>query len=172
MKLLEQKTLSKDSTLLERKKSERVRLNHATTTYQQPKYIHHHPSPPTTSQNILTITHYHQPPAKVYPPPPTTSQNTSTTTYNFPKNGPPPRKSQNIFIYISFWHCCNSFFFLEMKYSFPWWRFCVTKFWSVCFSSSKFLLTFRSSHRRCSVRIGVLRKFAIHRKTPVPESLF
>ena len=99
MKLLEQKTLSKDSTLLERKKSERVRLNHATTTYQQPKYIHHHPSPPTTSQNILTITHYHPPPAKIYPPPPTTSQNTSTTTYNFPKNGPPPRKSQ-IYSYI------------------------------------------------------------------------
>ena len=137
MKLLEQKTLSKDSTLLERKKSERVKLNHATihhhpppstTTYQQPKYIHHHPPPPTTSQNILTITHYHPPPAKIYPPPPTTSQNTSITTYNFPKNGPPPRKSQNIFIYISFWHCCNSFLFLEMKYSFPSWRFCVAKF--------------------------------------------
>ena len=32
---------------------------------------------------------------------------------------------------------------------------------------------FRSSHRRRSVRIGVLSKFRkIHRKTPVPESLF
>ena len=128
---------------------------------------HHHLLPPTNSQNISTTTHHHPPPAKIYPPPPTTSQNTSTTTYNFPKNGPPPRKSQNIFIYISFWHCCNSFLFLEMKYSFPSWRFCVAKFWSVHFSSSKFLLTFRSSHRRCSVRIGVLRNFAIHRKTPV-----
>ena len=52
------------------------------TTHHQPKYIHHHP-----------------PPAKIYPPPPTTSQSISTTTYHFPKNGPPPRKSQNIFIY-------------------------------------------------------------------------
>ena len=32
---------------------------------------------------------------------------------------------------------------------------------------------FRSSHQRCSVRKGVLKKFhKIQRKTPVPESLF
>ena len=62
----------------------RIRLNYATThhelspsttTHYQPKYIYHHPTPPTTNQNI------------------------STTIYHFPKNGPPPRKSQNIFIY-------------------------------------------------------------------------
>ena len=93
----------------------------------------HHPPAPTTI-------HQHPPPAKICPPPPTTSQNISTTTYHFPKNGPPPRKSQNIFIYIPFRHCFNSFFFFEMQYSFPWRRFCVIKFWSVRFSNSKFLL--------------------------------
>ena len=46
--------------------------------------IHHDPPPPTTSQ--------------ICPPPPTNSQNISTTTYHFPRNGQPPRKSQNIFI--------------------------------------------------------------------------
>ena len=88
MKLLEQKTLSKDSTLLERKKSERVRLNHATThhhpppsttTYQQPKYIPHHPPPayspsPTTTPHQPKYIHHHPPPAKKHPPLPTTSQ--------------------------------------------------------------------------------------------------
>ena len=49
--------------------------------------------------NYATTHHHHSPPAKIYPPLPTISQNTSTTTYHFPKNGPPPRKSQNIFIY-------------------------------------------------------------------------
>ena len=97
-----------------------------TTIYYHLPTAKIYPPPPTTS--LLTITHYHPPPAKIYPPPPTTSQKTSTTTYNFPKNGPPPHKSQNISIYIFFWHCCNSFLFLEMKYSFPSWRFCVTKF--------------------------------------------
>ena len=71
----------------------------STTTQHQPKYIHYHPPPSTTSQNISTTTHHHPPPAKIYPSPPTNSQNISTTTYHFPKNGPPPRKSQNIFIY-------------------------------------------------------------------------
>ena len=133
-----------------------------TNTHQQPKYIHHHPLRPTTSQNISTTTHYHLPPAKICPPPPTTSQ----------KMDHRPAKAK-IYSYVtSFWHCFNSFFFFEMQYCFPWRRFCVTKFWSVSFSSSKFLLTFRSSHRRCSVRIGVLRNFAIHRKTPVPEPPF
>ena len=101
-------------------------------------------------------THHH-------PPPPTTSQNISTTTHHFPKTGPPPRKSQNIFIYN---------LLLALQYCFPWRGFCVTKFWSVRFSSSKFLLIFRSSHRRCSVRIGVIRHFAVHRKTPVPGDSF
>ena len=54
-----------------------VRLNYATT--------HHHPPSLTANQNISTT--------------PTISQNTSTTTYHFPKNGPPLRKNQNIFIY-------------------------------------------------------------------------
>ena len=31
---------------------------------------------------------------------------------------------------------------------------------------------YRSSHRRCSIRKGVLRSFEIHRKTPVPEFFF
>ena len=125
-----------------------VRLNYATT--------HHDPPWPTTI-------HYHPPPAKIHSPSPTTnhqpkymhhhrlphttSQNTSTNTYCFLKNGPPRRKSQNKFIYN---------FLLALQCCFPWRRFCVTKFWSVRFSSSKFLLIFRSSHRRCSVRIGVL----------------
>ena len=124
MKLLEQKTLSKDSTLLERKKSERVRLNHATT--------HHHPPPPTNSQNISTTNHHHPPPAKIYSPSPTTTHHQPKYIHHYlqlPKKWTThPRKSQNIFIYISFWHCCNSFLFLEMKYSFPSWRFCVAKF--------------------------------------------
>ena len=51
-----------------------VRLNYA-TTHHQPKYVQQHPPPSTTSQNI------------------------SPTTYHFPKNGQPPRKSQNIFMY-------------------------------------------------------------------------
>ena len=94
----------------------------------------HHPARPT-------IIHHHPPPAKIYPPPPTTNQNISTTTYHFSKNGPPSRKNQNLFIYItSFWDCFNNIFFFEMQYSFPWRRFCVIKFWSVRFSNSKLLL--------------------------------
>ena len=138
-----------------------VRLNYAAT--------HHDPPRSTTSQNISGTTHHqpkyihhHPAPAKIYPPPPTISQKMN---YHHAK--------AKIYSYIvSFWHCFNSFFFFEMQYCFPWRRFCVIKFWSVRFSSSKFLLTFRSSHRRCSARIGVLRKFAIHRKTPVSQSLF
>ena len=35
------------------------------------------------------------------------------------------------------------------------------------------LMKVRSSHRKCSVKKGALKKFLkIHRKTPVPESLF
>ena len=34
------------------------------------------------------------------------------------------------------------------------------------------LITFRSSHRRCSVKKVFLEISQIHRKTPVPESLF
>ena len=128
----------------------------STTTHHQQKYVHHHQPPTTTTHHQPKYMHHH-------PLPHTTSQNTSPTTYYFPKNGPPPRKSQNIFIYN---------LLLALQYCFPWRRFCVTKFWSVRFSSSKFLLIFRSSHRRCSVRIGVIRHFAVHRKTPVPGDSF
>ena len=94
-----------------------------TTTHHQPKYIHHHLPPSTTTHHQPKYIYHHTQP---------------------PKNGPAPSKSQNILIYCitSFWHCFNSFFFYEMQYSFPWWRFCVMKFWSVCFSNSKFLLHF------------------------------
>ena len=88
-----------------------VRLNYATT--------HHDLATPTTSQNMSTTTHHHPSPAKIYPPPPTTNQNISTTTYHFPKNGPPPHKIQNLFIYNLLRHCFNSSFFFEMQYSFP-----------------------------------------------------
>ena len=121
----------------------------STTTHHQPKYIDHHPPLP------ITI-HHHPTPAKIYPPPPTTSQNISTTTHHQPKyiyhHTPSPRnwttsKSQNIFIYCisSFLHCFNSFFFYEMQYSFCDnlnFIFCVIKFWTACFSNSKFLLHF------------------------------
>ena len=121
-----------------------------TTIHHQPKYIHHHPPPPTTSQNVSTTTHHdplpfttthHQPkyihhhyprPAKKYPPPPTTTQ----------KMDHHPTKSK-IYSYItSFWLCFSKFFFFKIQYFFPWRRFWVIKFWSVCFSNSKFLLHF------------------------------
>ena len=99
-----------------------VRLNYATTHHYPPSpttsqnistSTHQHLPAPTTSQNVSTTTHHHPPPAKIYPPSsttnhhqpkyihhhPTNSQNISTTTYHFPKSGPPPRKSQKIFIY-------------------------------------------------------------------------
>ena len=125
--------------------------------------IHHHPPPakiylppPTTTHHQSKYIHYHPPRARIYPPPPTTSQ----------KMDHHPAKAKIYSCITSFWHCFNSFFFIEMQYCFPWRRFCVTRFWSVRFSSSKFLLIFRSSHRKCSLRIGVLRNFATHRKTP------
>ena len=115
-----------------------------TTTHHQPKYIHRHhplsakiyPPPPTISQNISTTTHHqskyihhHPPPAKIYLPLPTTSQ----------KLDHQPAKAK-VYSYItSFWDCFNNFFFFEMQYSFPWRRFCVIKFWSVGFLSSKVL---------------------------------
>ena len=115
----------------------------STTTHHQPKYIQNHPTTHHHSQSSTT-TRYQPEYIPHHPPLPITSQNISTTTHNQPKNGPPPSKSQNMFIYsiTSFWHCFNSFFFYEMQCSFPWWRFCVKKFWSVCFTSSKFLLHF------------------------------
>ena len=101
-----------------------------TTTHHQPKHVHHRPPPPTTSQNMSTTTHHHPTPAKIYPPLPTISQ----------KMDRHPTKAK-IYSYItSLKHCFNSSFFFEMQYSFPWWRFCVIKFWSVRFSNSKFLL--------------------------------
>ena len=126
-----------------------VRLNYATTHHKPHRATtsHHHPLPPTTSQNTSTTTHYHPPPstttnhqpkhihhhpppAKIYPPLPTTSQ----------KMDHHPAKAKIYWYITSFRHCFNSFFFFEMQYSFPWWRFCVIKFWSVRFSNSKFLL--------------------------------
>ena len=84
----------------------------STSTHHQPKYVHHHPPPSTTT--------HHQP-------------KYTTTTHHYL---PFPKKWTT----TSFRHCFNSFFFFEMQYSFPWWRFCVIKFWSVRFSNSKFLL--------------------------------
>ena len=110
-----------------------------------PTTTYHHPPPPTlptTSQNISTTTHDQPKYIHQHSPPPTTSQNISTITHHHPKNGPPLSKSQ-IYSYItSFWHCFNSLFFYKMQYSFPWRRFCVIKFWSVCFPNSKFLRHF------------------------------
>ena len=95
----------------------------STTNHHQPKYIHHHPLPPTTI-------HHHPQPAKIYPPLPATSQ----------KMDHHPTKVE-VYSYISsFWQCFNSFFFFKIQYSFPWRRFCVTNFWSVCFPNSKFVL--------------------------------
>ena len=95
-----------------------------------PTTIHQHPPPAKICPPPPTTTHHHPPPAKIYPPLPTISQ----------KMDHHPAKAK-IYSYItSFRHCFNSFFFFEMQYSFPWWRFCVIKFWSVRFSNSKFLL--------------------------------
>ena len=103
------------------------------TTHHQPKYIHHHPPPAKMYHHYplpLTTIHQHVSPPKIYPPLPITSQ----------KMDQQPTKAK-IYSYVtSFWHCFNSVFFFEMWYSFPWRRFCVIKFWSVCFSNSKFLL--------------------------------
>ena len=99
----------------------------STTTHHQPKYVHHHPPPPTTSQKYF---HNHAPPAKMYLPLTTISQKMD--------HHPAIIK---IYSYItSFRHCFNSFIFFEMQYSFPWRRFCVIKFLSVCFSNFNFLL--------------------------------
>ena len=122
--------------------------------YSPPTTTHHHPQQPTTSQNISTTTHHHPPPAKIYPPPPTTTHQQPKYIHHHPppaKVYPPlptisqkmdhhPAKAKIYWYITSFRHCFNSFFFFEMQYSFPWWRFCVIKFWSVRFSNSKFLL--------------------------------
>ena len=120
-----------------------LRKNWLTQLMGQTKLCHH-PPPPTTSQNISTTSqnisttthhqpkyiHHHPPPAKVYPPLPTISQKMD---HHLAK--------AKIYSYItSFRHCFNSSFFFEVHYSFPWQRFCVIKFWSVCFLNSKFLL--------------------------------
>ena len=114
--------------LLHRVIVKRVRLNYATT--------HHHPPPPTNGQNMSTTTSHepkcihHPSPAKIYPLLSTISQ----------KVDHHPTKAK-IYSYItSFGHCCNSFFFFKMRYSFLWQRFCVIKFCSVRFWNSKFLL--------------------------------
>ena len=102
--------------------SEMVRLNYATT--------HHDSPPPTTIHHQPKYIHHLPPPAKIYPPLSTISQ----------KMDHQPAKAEIYWYITSFRHCFNSFFFFEMQYSFPWWRFCVIKFWSVRFSNSKFLL--------------------------------
>ena len=66
-------------------------IKKSTTSHHQPKYTHHHPPPTKIYPPPPTTTHLH-------PSSPTTSQNIPTATYQFQKNGPPPRKSQNIFI--------------------------------------------------------------------------
>ena len=99
-----------------------VRLNYTTT--------HHDPPPSTTTHHQPKYVHHHPPPAKIYPPLPTISQ----------KMDHHPAKAKIYWYITPFRHCFNSFFFFEMQYSFPWWRFCVIKFWSVRFSNSKFLL--------------------------------
>ena len=107
-----------------------------TTIHHRPKYVHHHPPPPTTSQNMSTFhhqpkyIHHHPPPAKIHPPLSTISQ----------KMDHRPAKTKIYSQITSFRHCCNSFFFFQMQYFFPWRRFCVIKFWSVHFSNSKFPL--------------------------------
>ena len=116
--------------------------------------------PPTKThhrQNLSITTHHHPPLAKIYPPPPTTSQNISTTTHH-PKNGPPSSKSQNIFKYF------NSLFFYEMQYFSPWRRFCVIKFWSVCFSNAKFLLHFTVFKGTLSADLKICLKVCVHMK--------
>ena len=99
-----------------------VRLNYATT--------HHHPPPSTTTHHHPKYVHHYPPPAKIYPPLPTISQ----------KMDHHPTKAKIYWYITSFRHCFNSFFFFEIQYFFPWWRFCLIKFWSVSFSNSKFLL--------------------------------
>ena len=107
-----------------------------------------------------------------HPLPSITSQNISTATYHFPKNGPPPLKSQNIFIYNLLLRLLKQFIFL----------------WNVIFLSvteilcDKVLISllfksptstaFRSSQRRCSVRIGVLRNFAKFKGKQLCQNLF
>ena len=100
----------------------RVRLNYATT--------HHDPPPSTTTHHQPKYVHHHPPTAKIYPRLLTISQ----------KMDHHPTKAKIYWYITSFRHCINSFFFFEMQFSFPWWRFCVIKFWSVRFSNSKFLL--------------------------------
>ena len=120
----------------------------------RPTGTHHHPPPSKIYQPPPTTIHHHPPPAKICPPPPTTTHHQPKYFHNHPppaKMYPPlPTISQKmdhhpaiakIYSYItSFRHCFNSFIFFEMQYSFPWRRFCVIKFWSVCFSNFNFLL--------------------------------
>ena len=113
--------------------AERVRLNYATTHHHPPPptMTHHHPPPrTTTTHHQPKYIHHHPPPAKIYPRLPTISQ----------KMDHHPAKAKTYSYITSVRHCFNSFFFFEMQYFFPWWRFCVIKFWSVRFSNSKFLL--------------------------------
>ena len=121
------------------------------------------PPPPTTI-------HHHPPPAKIYPLPPTTthhhpspptiSQNISTATYHFPKNGPPPRKSQIIFIYNLLLTLLEQCLFLPNVIFLSVTEILCDKVLISSFLKFQISTAFRSSHRRCSVRIAVLRNFA------------
>ena len=160
-----------------------IRNNYGTgQTMPAPTTTHHHPPPSTTTHNhplpSTTIRHH---------PPPTT---TITTTHHQPKymttthyhsqpsisshhqpkyihrylslrkNGPPPYKSQNIFIYkllLTFlWQCLflQNLIFLSVT------EILCDKVLISSFFKFQISTTFRSSHRRCSVRKGVLRNFA------------
>ena len=78
-----------------------------TTIHYQPKYIHHHPPPLTISQKRSTTTNYHPPPST------TTTHHRPKYIYHHPKNGPPPSKSQNIFMYNFLLILLQQFLFLR-----------------------------------------------------------
>ena len=99
-----------------------VRINYATT--------HHDPPPSTTTHHHPKYINHHPPPAKIHPPLHAISQ----------KMDHHSAKAKIYSYKTSFRHYFNSFFFFQMQHSFSWRKFCVIKFWSVCFSNSKFLL--------------------------------
>ena len=128
----------------------------STTTHRQPKYIHHHSPPPTTSQNISTTTYYHSPPSiTIHHQPKYIHCHLSlpkklTTTLQEPKyiHIQPPF---DIALTVSFSSKCNIPSVTEILCE----KVLISSFFKFQIST-----TFRSSHRRCSVRIDVLRNFA------------
>ena len=132
------------------------------------------PRPTTTHhyQPTAKTYHHHAPPAKIYPPPPTTSRNISTTTYHVPKNGPPPRKSQNIFIYNLLLRLLKQFLFLRNAIFLSVTEILYDKVLISSFFIFQTSTTFRSIYRRCSVRIAVLRNFAKFTGKHLCQNLF